>query len=110
MRIKTSITVSGLLLIGSNVYSLVPEKGIPSGLRLGEVAYVALQDIIPGQMRYSQKNIDLKVNSARKGQGFTQKGNVIILQHDNGKSAFPEKFAAPVMKIRDRLGRIKYVL
>jgi hypothetical protein len=79
-------------------------------LKLNEVAYVSMQDIVPGQMRYSQKNIDLKIDSVKKNKGFITQNGKVILQHDDGKSAFLIREAAPVMKIRDRRGNIKYVL
>ncbi len=107
----------GLLLIGSTLWAKMPDKNIvlmkqvyTPDLKVGEVAYVRLQDLVPGQMRYSQRNIDLKINSAKRAQGFIEKDNKIVLQYDEGKSAFAEKFAVPVMKIKDEQGAIKYVL
>ena len=107
----------GLLLIGSTLWAKMPDKNIvlmkqvyTPDLKVGEVAYVRLQDLVPGQMRYSQRNIDLKINSAKRAQGFIEKDNKVVLQHDGGKSAFAEKFAAPVMKIKNEQGAIKYVL
>lgn len=75
-------------------------------LHAGETGYVAIADIRPGQMRYSQKNIDLKINEVRKKNGIKNG----TLAHDNGHSAFTIQGAAPVMKIKDREGTIKYIL
>lgn len=79
-------------------------------LAVGQIAYVPMKSVLPGQMRYSQKNIDLKIGNIRKAKGFTQEEGRTILQHDARKSALALKNAAPVMKIRNRYGAIRYVL
>lgn len=78
-------------------------------LRVGESAYVDMRYIVPGQMRYSQKNIDLKIGSVRN-RGFLDQGGTITLQNDNGRSAFSLREAAPAMKIKDPNGQTTYVL
>jgi hypothetical protein len=102
MNYRSAITLLGL--------TVSVASGQTPDLKLNEVAYVSMKDIVPGQMRYSQKNIDLKVQSVKKNKGIIIQNGQVALQHDGGKSAFSLKEAAPVMKIKDRAGNVKYVL
>ncbi len=124
MNMKKIISLTFVLIMGAALFyhrqsiSQAVQPNPPTfpvhspipNLKMGESAYVDMQYIVPGQMRYSQKNIDLKIASTKKNRGFIQDGNTIRLQNNGGTSAFTLQEAAPVMKIQDRNGNPKYVL
>lgn len=123
MNIKKISLITSVIILGAiffyvkSMRSQVEQPTPPApmeqpvaNLKVGESAYIDMKYLVPGQMRYSQKNIDLKIASTQKNRGFTQEGGVTKLQHNNGTSAFTIREAAPVMKIKDPNGTIAYVL
>lgn len=119
---KKSILLVAIIGMGAIIFyhrqsiSQAPQPNPPTfttavpDLKVGESAYIDMRNIVPGQMRYSQKNIDLKLASTKKNRGFIQEGGTVRLQHNNGTSAFTIQEAAPVMKIKDPNGTTAYVL
>ncbi len=113
IKITTLIALTVMVVYNCPLISQIetpkPTPSVPN-LKVGESAYVDMKYLVPGQMRYSQKNIDLKLESVKKNKGFIEQNGKTILQHSKGTSAFTLKEAAPVMKIKDQQGNIKYVL
>jgi hypothetical protein len=90
-----------------NAYTRSQYKENAPNLKVGDEVYLAIKFLCPGQMRFSQKNIDLKINEVKNEYGINKNGKFM---HDNGKSPFSMEEPAPVLKMKDEDGSIKYVL
>ena len=112
--------------ISPTIKPMTPPLFIPAvhDLQKGDTDYMPLTEIRPGQVQYSKKNIDIKIGDIQKDPNNitieivdpndptkTKKVKTIItLGYNNHTSAFDLKGAAPVMKIKDDQGNIKYIL
>lgn len=86
-------------------------------LKDGDIEYVTLDQLIPGQLTYSSKNVIQKIKENLSGTKIDFDKNFsfcvmdnIKFKFDNGRSIFPLQKAAPVFKIKDKNGKIKYVI